>query len=1207
MFASSSSSSYSSPRRAKYAQRNSKGMQRSGSIFSAITKIVSAPLSWFASSDGLEDLGKRQRVDPPESDDDEQVGSVRKRMRVDSPPVRQHEQHFAGGYLDPPEVSVRRSQSNVLPRPSYRSRVEATSSRASVLRAPSLNVARTMSMDPPAPQYATYNRDPSAIPLPLDSPMDIARNSASVGPRDLSMRPTTSPFRIRSSLTPQPSPSKPIRREASAPPPLSSLMSRPVFVKPPIDEEFSSKDLRAQKTMSLGSIAEYGRASRSPARELNLNGMTSLHSAPTKLSMSASSSSNIASKTLRELEMYKTPIIPSRYKDTKVIPEFLRQKKVHVPIPMSKKDRKVKPSLGMAEREVDAELAERGEKKPYAGKGSLSKMLAKRRAEEEEERLQEVPEEDEVLEKSTKRDVGVSARIVSESEDDRKYKSRSIAELDPFTKPATSYDRSQPYGRIGRTRTPRTGAHAKSAQLGQRKLGNKFSAAFDEEDSLDDISMEEQASADKGKAPAFEAPPGFSFAGGAPVQHDADKAKEPPISSLPFSFAKPTAPEPVKASHPEASKSEVLEAASTSAFSFAKPAEKLSVTSDGFAIPAAPIKEVPKVAVVPPTPEQSANASAPNFFASPVVKKAETPTAAPSAMPNFFANSAFLQGNKSSASESPAPAMSSSAPVMNSFLPPAPIKDAENPFWDGKMSTTSAPEKPQMSSSKPLPFGGVSKPSALQENRPSTSTIPNFFASSMATQPPTLSTPAEEQRPSSAPSFGSMVASPSTFMPTSASSTPSGFAPLLQPKPAEPSSSADNNVPSPSPSFFTFGASSTNNNKSSTPEPTRPFSAPIISATSSQTSATQPTSPFAFGAPPASSGSNEAPKNPFGGSNASSSGFSFGSAPPGQAEAAKSPFTFGAPPATPPLAADSKPNFGGFGATTGSGFSFGTPSKPAESASISSSSTPFMFGSTSTKQTTPPKTHDDKDMAMEESPTRMDTNGRVESNDKPALSLTFGPPSTSGFGQSNASSSGFSFGSNNSSNIFGSKPAEDESKKGGFSFGGNIPAPQISTTFSFGQKSEGSSTPTTSFGGGAAANPFSQTTTPTSGSTPFSFGSAPAANPFAAPASAPALQQTPSFTFGTPSTAPNNPFNFGSSQPSSPAASVSGLPQSPAATNAPFTFGQPNGAATTTAAASPFGSPASAGGALFNIGAPPPGTPRPVKKLPLRRGGSVKR
>ena len=47
--------------------------------------------------------------------------------------------------------------------------------------------------------------------------------------------------------------------------------------------------------------------------------------------------------------MYKTPIIPSRYKGAKAVPEFLKQqKKAHVPIPMTRKEREAKPSLGMA-------------------------------------------------------------------------------------------------------------------------------------------------------------------------------------------------------------------------------------------------------------------------------------------------------------------------------------------------------------------------------------------------------------------------------------------------------------------------------------------------------------------------------------------------------------------------------------------------------------------------------------------------------------------------------------------------------------------------------------------------------------------------------------------------------------------------------------------------------------------------------------------
>ena len=48
--------------------------------------------------------------------------------------------------------------------------------------------------------------------------------------------------------------------------------------------------------------------------------------------------------------MYKTPILPARYKGAKVIPDFLKEKRSHVPIPMSRKDKRTLPSLGFAEK-----------------------------------------------------------------------------------------------------------------------------------------------------------------------------------------------------------------------------------------------------------------------------------------------------------------------------------------------------------------------------------------------------------------------------------------------------------------------------------------------------------------------------------------------------------------------------------------------------------------------------------------------------------------------------------------------------------------------------------------------------------------------------------------------------------------------------------------------------------------------------------------
>lgn len=234
-------------------------MTRSGSILGTIKNIVAAPLSWFSGGERFEDLGKRRRGNERDvvSDDEEDIGQKTKRMRMDSPPRAQAAEPPAG-YLDPPTsslppitASARTRTNDTLRKPTIEDSYNRSSS---VFGGQSLT--RTMSIDPPA-QYATYNPDPSTIPLPMDSPME-SRLSMSVGPRDLSMRPSASPLRLRTSLTPQPSPAKPLRREASAPPPLSSLMSKPVFVKPP-PAEGAGRQLREQKTVSLGSLAEYSR------------------------------------------------------------------------------------------------------------------------------------------------------------------------------------------------------------------------------------------------------------------------------------------------------------------------------------------------------------------------------------------------------------------------------------------------------------------------------------------------------------------------------------------------------------------------------------------------------------------------------------------------------------------------------------------------------------------------------------------------------------------------------------------------------------------------------------------------------------------------------------------------------------------------------------------------------------------------------------
>lgn len=242
-------------------QRKNKGygrrpptMTRSGSILSTIRNIVTAPLSWFAGNEEFEDInGKRRRavgIDAPPNIVAE--GSKQKRMRVDSPPM-------ATGYLDPPQTSFQsflqppqRKETDSIDQRSNHSQTSYNKWRPSPL-----SVTRTMSIDPPT-RSATFTHDSARITLPHDSVVHT-RNSMSVS-RDLSLPPPT-PFRMRTSLTPQPSPTKSVRREASAPPPLATLMSNPIFVKPP-PEPTSSRKLDEQKTMSLGSLTEFHRMVR---------------------------------------------------------------------------------------------------------------------------------------------------------------------------------------------------------------------------------------------------------------------------------------------------------------------------------------------------------------------------------------------------------------------------------------------------------------------------------------------------------------------------------------------------------------------------------------------------------------------------------------------------------------------------------------------------------------------------------------------------------------------------------------------------------------------------------------------------------------------------------------------------------------------------------------------------------------------------------
>lgn len=280
----SSSTSHNSHRRKPYAPRQ---LQRSNSsLLGTIKNIVTAPLSWFASTDDFEQSkGKRRRVAAAPTEpilDQDDSHARKKRMRVHSPPRDDHQFPSAAttgpGYLDPPGFvfnqqqqpqrqynpisfpsAINRSASVSLPTTTlqdYPSNVHQRSTH-SPLRSTALS--RTMSIDPPS---RPLSRDSAMSSILLPTPRDrdtsterSMRPSTST-PRDLSMPPLSSrpSFRMRTSMTPQP---HQLAREHSEPPTLSTLTLNPVFVRGPPQPAESHNRLHIHPTVpTLGSLVE---------------------------------------------------------------------------------------------------------------------------------------------------------------------------------------------------------------------------------------------------------------------------------------------------------------------------------------------------------------------------------------------------------------------------------------------------------------------------------------------------------------------------------------------------------------------------------------------------------------------------------------------------------------------------------------------------------------------------------------------------------------------------------------------------------------------------------------------------------------------------------------------------------------------------------------------------------------------------------------
>ncbi|KAF8184993.1 hypothetical protein K438DRAFT_2020217 [Mycena galopus ATCC 62051] len=1216
-------------------------VRSNSSLLGTIKNIVTAPLTWFATAEDFEDSpdlkGKRRRYPAQNSDPARDVSEgapQSKRARVKSPDnqIQFHPepQYVAAaysqpqmGYLDPP-VSVFNNNSDF-----YRSNsVNMTAPTLNQLN-PSNNrsaLSRTMSIDPPQSSIS-FSRDTSMNFTPLDrdtsmEPSGFMRKSSSI-PRDLSMPlpPTRSLFRMRTSLTPQPV--QP--REVSEPPPLSSLAQKPVFVRPPPDsrERVSSQ---SSSSSTLGSLVESQRSTRSPMRQHS----SLLFGASSQAQAVESNSTRQpapAERALHELDIYRTPLLPTRSRlrtgasppdSTKTAdPSDMFRPRRSSQLLLMRDDRRAsagrKSSYGFLETEEPKEKESKTKKpkvnetKPYAGEGGMKKLLARR--------MKEVQDDEDEEETDVPRPQEPTERL-----DERRPETSPLLSLPPLPAEPSNWQKSvlsQPPSsgsslRVGRTKTSRT--HLSRPV----RPSKKFSAAFDEGDELMDDGEDEERQKEREeleeaakKLPAFKVPAGFTFAkepnAKPPLEHDTN-APEPPIAVLPYSFGRPSVP-----SEPVVPLSVFKEAPAA----ILNPKPFPSFGSDQRSEAATPVA-TEKTA----EPEKPA-AAVPNFFASSKLLSQTPPVSSllPPAIPSFGVSSStpvtpsdpdvtpkVIASTTFPSTPAPAPAAS--------FTPTStPIKDAENPFWEGEGET----DRKTRTDSQPL-FGAKvngggqssffgAKPSGdgqpfsfstkldgdgqAGSNKTDTAPTPSIFGGSIfgAAKKDESNTSAafDTFKPSTTGGFMFGASSGATTGTSAATET----ATEAQPKPV-----------------MGFGSATGTSSVASEAQkaPMFPF------GQAAATPAADAAAPLnVFGAPAAnsfaSSAAPEAPKQSF--------GFGFGQQKELPNPVTSSPFTFNsttsAMAADPAKPADPTPfSFGApvTSAPASTSFSFGPSVPNADSKPASSGGGLFTFGApnamaSSARPSTPPR-NDVQEFTMEESPTR-----DMQADTKPAAprptlggtgsGFSFGNPSSSGslFGQAPATQAPapFTFGASPSPNPFAASAPTENKPFGGSDFG----RPATASPFGFGQNNAPSST--TEPPRPSTAGSFSFGSSGPSSGTSFTFGGGNIANPFASQPSAGSAPSSPStfnqpFSFGAPQ--PSTSFSFGASQPVSPAGAASNLP--PPTT--PGGFGGGFGAQPS----SPFGGgaqPAPAGSSLFTIGAAPSApvgnTQRVLKKLPRRK------
>ncbi|KAF5386936.1 hypothetical protein D9615_001713 [Tricholomella constricta] len=1252
-----SSSSPASQRRRPNRKRQP--LSRSNSSFlGTIKNLVTAPLAWFASTDDFEGSkdfkGKRRRLGgaPAGSNVEEDDRSTRnKRMRVHSPPRDEAPSKMSSlavhhGYLDPPgsvfqQQENRQSSPYNLPTSTHSVSVtqayDFSNNNSNSIRANTLS--RTMSIDPPTRPLSSASAMAS-IPLTRDTSMDSSSFIRNI-PRDMSMPPLSArpSFRMRTSMTPQPLPP----REVSEPPPLNTLVSNPTFVRAPPTKASESMQggLVRQSSVTLGTLAESVRSARSPVRQrssllFGSSGGRGSHSPRPESAIE---------KALHELDIYKTPLVPTRLRSSNIPSTssssdlFKSRRASHLVL---MQDDKRTSRLGRKVSGKNEPPLVNGTK-PYAGEGGMKKLLARRKQEAEDEdhnnhgSILTKDDGDYMDDGVRKPDAEVASRV------------EPAPTIPPPLPPPTKTDwfstNVSSSAATSSLRVGRTKARSHIARPA-RPSKTKFSAAYDDDDAMDDVDLDPEAIERKKErealeeaakaAPVFQIPEGFSFAKETkPVDLDPTNAKEPPIMSLPFSFSKPA---PTSVNPPSQQQSTAL--------SPAAPSPATSVFGTGSQLPSV-LAPAPSLAAPSSPPVQPDEASVPASVlpSAPLQASATVPTTS-TGIPNFFASSSVLTKSLELPKAAPLPFASPSvAPTTASnFHVPTPVKDVENPLWEGENKKES--QVPANGSKLFDGFGGTAI-----GNAPATSSV---FGGSSTSAFPSVTAPFP-----SIPNFGASLkkdesAPPpvpsSSFDGTSATTPTFSFT-----KPAEPAPFTlfGRDTPKATSPFGDVSTATTPMPTSTAPKPSAELPKPTTPAPESAFGSTAPKPPSLFGeppkpttsapgpfffgqpAPPAPSASEaakplfgtlvEAPKPLFG---SGSGKFSFGGPTDIKAAEQKStsiPFAVGAAPSTPPPVEVKKNAPFNFGAPETApapapaqvGFSFSGGGSNASDVS----SKPFAFGQPATmappvRPSTPPQ-NQEQEVSMEESPTR-DAQQMNKPTDRPTIGggiFPFGPSATVSTFQNNGPSAPFAFGSSSSvSNPFAkdNKPAENKS------FGGFGQAAPSSNTFGFGQTKPPDNEPPRPNTTGSFS--FGPTLTSATGPAPFAFGgpgnnstgsafgqSQPAGS---APGSPSTFNQASPFTFGAPLPPVNTSFSFGS-QPASPAGGNNlSLPQP----STPGGFGGAGGAGFgQPQPSSPFGAPATSatagGGALFTIGSAPAPAPvagglRQIRKLPNRRGGA---